>query len=162
VKPLRAPWVPALKVTGERLEYLDEMLPGLVLRIEPSVFERRRDSRRVERVREGGCGRRRTVSIAVLTGQSGGELHGATWDEDGSEDRSVDHSSRASQERACAQSTTVASAAVRILKPLTSQGEDSAWVFPSRRKACPHINHAQKAIERIVDRSGVQFRGHDC
>jgi integrase len=52
-------------------------------------------------------------------------------------------------------------AALRILETLKPEGEESAWVFPSRRKACPHINHVQKAIERIVDRSGVPFRGHD-
>jgi integrase len=39
--------------------------------------------------------------------------------------------------------------------------DESPWVFPSTRKAGPHINHAQKAIERIVERSGVEFRGHD-
>jgi integrase len=38
---------------------------------------------------------------------------------------------------------------------------DSPWVFPSSRKNGPHIAHAQKAIERIVRASGVDFRGHD-
>jgi integrase len=54
--------------------------------------------------------------------------------------------------------------AVRILKELWKTTGESAWVFPSphwSRRNGPHINHAQKAIERIVERSGVQFRGHD-
>jgi integrase len=51
--------------------------------------------------------------------------------------------------------------AVRILKELHGVVGKSPWVFPSTRKTGPHINHAQKAIERIVDRSKVEFRGHD-
>jgi hypothetical protein len=39
--------------------------------------------------------------------------------------------------------------------------DDSPWVFPSSRKNGPHIAHAQKAIERIVRASGVDFRGQD-
>lgn len=33
--------------------------------------------------------------------------------------------------------------------------------LPSSRQKGPHIAHAQKAVERIVWASGVQFRGHD-
>ena len=51
--------------------------------------------------------------------------------------------------------------AVRILKPWRETTDDSQWVFPSSRQKGPHIAHAQKAIERIVRASGVQFRGHD-
>jgi hypothetical protein len=53
--------------------------------------------------------------------------------------------------------------ALRILKDLRNITEKSKskWVFPSTRETGPHINHAQKAIERIVKRSGVEFRGHD-
>jgi hypothetical protein len=50
--------------------------------------------------------------------------------------------------------------ALRILKTWRETVDDSPWVFPSRKKG-PHIAHAQKAIERIVRTSGVQFRGHD-
>ena len=54
--------------------------------------------------------------------------------------------------------------ALRILKDLRNITEKSKakakWVFPSTRKTGPHINHAQKAIERIVKHSGVEFRGH--
>ena len=38
---------------------------------------------------------------------------------------------------------------------------DSPWVFPSSRIKGPHIAHAQKAIERIVKSSHVEFRGYD-
>ncbi len=51
--------------------------------------------------------------------------------------------------------------AVRILKAWRPSAGDSSWVFPSSRKEGPHIAHAQKAIERIVKASGVEFRGHD-
>jgi integrase len=52
--------------------------------------------------------------------------------------------------------------AVRILKGLKAEAKkDATWVFPSTRKTGPHINHAQKGIERVVERSGVEFRGHD-
>ena len=34
--------------------------------------------------------------------------------------------------------------------------------FRARWKTCPHVHHAQKAFERLVEReSGVKFRGHD-
>ncbi len=51
--------------------------------------------------------------------------------------------------------------AVRILKAWRANAGDSPWVFPSSRKNRPYIAHAQKAIERIVEASGVDFRGHD-
>lgn len=34
-------------------------------------------------------------------------------------------------------------------------------VFPSPKKENASMAHAQKAIERVVERSGVDFRGHD-
>ena len=56
----------------------------------------------------------------------------------------------------------LSSQAVRILKGLKAEAKnDATWVFPSTRKTGPHIDHAQKAIERIVERSQVEFRGHD-
>lgn len=39
--------------------------------------------------------------------------------------------------------------------------KDATWGFPSTRKTGLHINHAQRAIEQIAERSGVEFRGHD-
>ena len=33
--------------------------------------------------------------------------------------------------------------------------------FPEYAQAGPHINHARKAIDRIVERSKVEVRGHD-
>ena len=51
--------------------------------------------------------------------------------------------------------------ALVILKELQKSKGESAWVFPSPRQSQPHVHHAQKAIERVVARSGVKFRGHD-
>ena len=52
--------------------------------------------------------------------------------------------------------------ALKVLKELKVTADDEPpWVFPSTRKTGPHISHAQKAIERIVKRSAVSFRGHD-
>jgi integrase len=51
--------------------------------------------------------------------------------------------------------------ALLILKELQKTKGDGLWVFPSPRKQQPHVHHAQKAIERVVSRSGVDFRGHD-
>jgi integrase len=48
-----------------------------------------------------------------------------------------------------------------VVKSLRSVTGDSPWVFPSANKKGSHINHAQKAIERIVERSRVDFRGND-
>jgi integrase len=50
---------------------------------------------------------------------------------------------------------------VRVLKDLRERTGTSDWLFPSARKPAVHITHAQKAIERIVERSSVAFRGHD-
>jgi integrase len=98
--------------------------------------------------------------IRLLTAQRGGEVHGATWSE-------MDFDSgwwTIPAERAkngLAHRVPLSPPALKILKELKSKAGDSEWVFPSTRKAGPHINHAQKAIERIVKRSGVEFRGHD-
>lgn len=51
--------------------------------------------------------------------------------------------------------------AVKLLKELKAEAGDSPWVFPSTRKKGPHIAYAQNAIERVIERSGVSFRGHD-
>ncbi|MBA3641582.1 MAG: tyrosine-type recombinase/integrase [Acidobacteria bacterium] len=51
--------------------------------------------------------------------------------------------------------------AVRILKAWRTNAGDSPRVFPSSRKDRPHIARAQKAIERTVAASEVEFRGHD-
>jgi integrase len=98
--------------------------------------------------------------LRLLTAQRGGELQGATWPEmDLNTGWWTIPAERA--KNGLAHRVPLSPPALQILNTLKSEGEDSAWVFPSRRKACPHINHVQKAIERIVDRSGVQFRGHD-
>jgi integrase len=99
--------------------------------------------------------------LRLLTAQRGGELHGATWDEmdlvRGWWTIPAERSKNALAHR-----VPLSPPAVRILKALKAAAEkDATWVFPSSRKAGPHINHAQKAIERIVERSGVTFRGHD-
>lgn len=99
--------------------------------------------------------------LRLLTAQRGGAVQGASWEE-------VDLASgwwTIPAERAkngLAHRVPLSPQAVKILKALKAVAADkSAWVFPSTRKTGPHINHAQKAIERIVERSGVEFRGHD-
>jgi integrase len=56
--------------------------------------------------------------------------------------------------------------ALRILKDLRNITEKSKpkskWVFPSTRKTGPHINHAQKAIERIVRTQAWSSGGTTC
>jgi integrase len=98
--------------------------------------------------------------LRLLTAQRGGELHGARWDE-------VDlkagwwtiPATRA--KNGLAHRVPLSPQAVRVLKALRANDTTAEYLFPSRRKARPHIDHAQKAIERIAKRSGVDFRGHD-
>jgi len=99
--------------------------------------------------------------LRLLTAQRGGEVHGAAWSE-------IDLVGRwwtippERSKNGLAHRVPLSPQAVRILKGLKADAKkDATWVFPSTRKTGPHINHAQKAIERIVERSGVEFRGHD-
>ncbi len=98
--------------------------------------------------------------LRLLTAQRGGEVHGARWDE-------MELTTgwwtipAARSKNSLAHRVPLSAQALKVLKDLKAQPEDSPWVFPSTRKAGPHIAHAQKAIERIVQRSKVEFRGHD-
>ena len=98
--------------------------------------------------------------LRLLTAQRGGEVLGAKWDE-------MDLTSAwwtipgERSKNGLAHRVPLSPQALRILKDLRQTSEESLWVFPSPRKALPHIQHAQKAIERIVKASGVAFRGHD-
>ncbi len=98
--------------------------------------------------------------LRLLTAQRGGEVHGAAWAE-------IDVTSAwwtipaERSKNGLAHRVPLSPQAVRILKTWQAKAGDSPWVFPSSRKNCPHIAHAQKAIERIVKASGVDFRGHD-
>jgi integrase len=98
--------------------------------------------------------------LRLLTAQRGGEVHGASWDEmeltTGWWTIPAERSKNGLAHR-----VPLSSQALKVLKDLKAQAEESPWVFPSTRKAGPHIAHAQKAIERVVDRSKVEFRGHD-
>lgn len=99
--------------------------------------------------------------LRLLTAQRGGEVQGAAW----SEIDLVGHWWTIPPDRSkngLAHRVPLSPQAVRILKRLKADAKkDATWVFPSTRKTGPHIHHAQKAIERIVERSGVEFRGHD-
>jgi integrase len=98
--------------------------------------------------------------IRLLTAQRGGEVHGAAWSEfDLATGWWTIPAGRS--KNGLAHRVPLSSQAVRILKGWRKTVDDSPWVFPSSRKKGPHIAHAQKAIERIVRASGVQFRGHD-
>jgi integrase len=98
--------------------------------------------------------------LRLLTAQRGGEVLGATWDE-------MDLTSgwwtipAARSKNGLAHRVPLSPQAIRALKSLCSVTGDSRWVFPSPKKDGVCIAHAQKAIERIVARSGVDFRGHD-
>ena len=72
----------------------------------------------------------------------------------------VDDSCRASK-NGLAHRVPLSPQAARILKAWRANVGDSPWVFPSSRIKGPHIAHAQKAIERIVKASHVEFRGRD-
>ena len=98
--------------------------------------------------------------LRLLTAQRGGELHGARWDE-------IDlkggwwtiPATRA--KNGLTHRVPLSPQAVRVLKALRANDSTAEYLFPSRRKARLHIDHAQKAIERIAKRSGVDFCGHD-
>jgi integrase len=99
--------------------------------------------------------------LRLLTAQRGGEVQGAAWSE-------IDLVSgwwtipAERSKNGLAHRVPLSPQAVRILKGLKAEAKkDATWVFPSTRKTGPHINHAQKGIERVVERSGVEFRGHD-
>jgi len=98
--------------------------------------------------------------IRLLTAQRGGEVHGAAWSEfdlaNGWWTIPAERSKNGLAHR-----VPLSPQALRILKPWRQTVGDSPWVFPSSPQKGPHIAHAQKAIERIVRASGVQFRGHD-
>ena len=99
--------------------------------------------------------------LRLLTAQRGGEVQGAAW----SEIDLVAGWWTIPPERSkngLAHRVPLSRQAIKILKALRADAKkDASWVFPSTRKTGPHIYHAQKAIERIVARSGVKFRGHD-
>lgn len=107
--------------------------------------------------------------LRLLTAQRGGEVQGAAWSE-------FDLSARwwtipaERSKNGLAHRVPLSPQALQVLKELRLEAETtsvkadrdvSQWVFPSTRKALPHMAHAQKAIERVVASSKVQFRGHD-
>jgi integrase len=98
--------------------------------------------------------------LRLLTAQRGGEVLGATWDE-------MDLTAgwwtipAARSKNGLAHRVPLSPQALKVLKSLRSVTGDSSWVFPSPKKEDASIAHAQKAIERLVERSGVDFRGHD-
>ena len=98
--------------------------------------------------------------LRLMTAQRGGEVLAATWDE-------IDLTRgwwtipAARSKNGLAHRVPLSSQAVKVLKSLRPLTEDSSWVFPSPKKEGACIAHAQKAIERVVKESGVEFRGHD-
>jgi integrase len=91
--------------------------------------------------------------IRLLTAQRGSEVHGASWEEI---DRATGWWTIPGQrsKNGLDHRVPLSPQALRILKDLRNITGKSKWVFPSTRKTGPHINHAQKAIERVVKRSG--------
>jgi integrase len=98
--------------------------------------------------------------VRLLTAQRGGEVHGAAWAEFDLATAWWTIPAERSK-NGLAHRVPLSPQAVRILKAWRPSAGDSPWVFPSSRKNGPHIAHAQKAIERIVEASDVDFRGHD-
>ena len=98
--------------------------------------------------------------LRLLTGQRGGEVLGATWAEMDLQTGWWTIPAERSK-NGLAHRVPLSPSAVRVLKSLSSLTGDSQWVFPSPKKEDASIAHAQKAIERVVERSGVDFRGHD-
>jgi integrase len=98
--------------------------------------------------------------LRLFTAQRGGEVQGAAWAD-------VDLMAgwwtipAARSKNGLAHRVPLSAQAVRILEDLREKTGKSDWLFPSGRKPGVHITHAQKAIERIVERSSVPFRGHD-
>jgi integrase len=98
--------------------------------------------------------------LRLLTAQRGEEVLGAAWDE-------MDLTSgwwTIPKERAkngLAHRVPLSPPTLKVLKSLRSVTGNSPWLFPSPKKEGASIAHAQKAIERVVERSGVDFRGHD-
>jgi integrase len=100
------------------------------------------------------------IRLRLLTAQRGGELHGARWEEfdlvGGWWTIPASRSKNKLSHR-----VPLSPPALRIVKNLHELTGKSEWVFPSPVKKLPHLHHAQKAFERLVERSGVKFRGHD-
>ncbi len=100
------------------------------------------------------------VRLRLLTAQRGGEVHGAKWED-------LDLTGGwwtipgERSKNGLAHRVPLSPQALVVLKELQKSQGESAWVFPSPRQSQPHVHHAQKAIERVVARSGVKFRGHD-
>lgn len=100
------------------------------------------------------------VRLRLLTAQRGGEVLGARWED-------IDLTAGwwtipgERSKNGLSHRVPLSPQALGILKAWQKTADESPWVFPSPRKTGPHVHHAQKAIERVVARSGVQFRGHD-
>ena len=98
--------------------------------------------------------------LRLLTAQRGGEVLGATWSE-------IDRASAwwtipaERSKNGLAHRVPLSPPAVKVVRALRSRTGDSTWLFPSPNKESANIAHAQKAIERVMERSGVDFRGHD-
>jgi integrase len=98
--------------------------------------------------------------LRLLTAQRGGEVLGATWSE-------IDLVSgwwivpAERSKNGLTHRVPLSPQAVKVLKNLRSLTGVSRWVVPSAKKQDANIAHVQKAIERVVQRSGVSFRGHD-
>ena len=97
--------------------------------------------------------------VRLLTAQRGGKFTGrpgqsSTWRLAGGRFR-LERSKNGLAHR-----VPLSPQALRILKPWRQTVGDSPGSSRAAARG-PHIAHAQKAIERIVRASGVQFRGHD-
>jgi integrase len=108
---------------------------------------------------------RALLQLRLLTAQRGGEILSMQWQD-------LDLPTRwwtIPGERAkngLAHRVPLSAPVLEILRPLEVEADKrdpkSPWVFAStRRSPLKPIEHAQKAVERVRQRSGVEFRGHD-
>jgi len=100
------------------------------------------------------------IRLRLLTAQRGGELLGARWEEiEMATGWWTIPASRSKNK--VSHRVPLSPPALRIFQELHAISGKSEWVFPSPVKKIPHVQHAQKAFERLRERCGVMFRGHD-
>ena len=102
-----------------------------------------------------------SFKLRLLTAQRRGEVFGMEWKELDLDNAWWTIPSEKSK-NGLAHWVPLSPPAVRILEDLKARSKSSQWVFPSPsgNKYMDAAN-AQKAIQRVRQRSGVDFKGHD-
>ncbi len=98
--------------------------------------------------------------IMLLTGQRGNEVKKMEWTEIDFE-RGVWTLPGNKTKNGKTHTVPLSNQVVAILAALKSEVQTEPWVFPSKKAKGKSIIHYQKAIQRIRDRAGLSFTGHD-